>query len=286
MNQPSLSRAAWALLLAHLTLSLFGLVGISIMVPNPDLWSDWPFAGTLFPIALRQGGNLQILLGTAAVFVFGAATVGWRATLIFFLASVVLSLLLEFTGTSYGWPFGNYEYTDMFGSKILGKVPPAIPLSWFFMGMASFGLASAMLARWRGSAGLWPAILIGTMLLTAWDFVLDPAMSHETLALQYWIWEDTGPYLGVPLINFLGWLGTGVAFMFGASFFDRRLRPIEVEQGSFFLLVYLGNLLFAVSICLSNQLWVPVLLGSAFTGVILLGWFWPGLRAPALREGI
>lgn len=286
MKRESLERAGWMLLLLHLLVSLFGLVGIAIMVPNPELWSGSSPAASLFPLAVQQGGNLQIVLGAAAVLVFGAATVGWRPTLIFFLVSVGLSLVLEFTGTSYGWPFGNYEYTDMFGPKILEKVPPAIPLSWFFMGLASFGLATAIIRKWRGSAGLWGSILLGSLLLTAWDFVLDPAMSDESLALRYWIWEDTGPYMGVPLVNFVGWLGTGAVFMFAASYFDERLRPIRVERESFFLLIYLCNLIFAIGICLGHQLWLPAILGSAFTGLILFAWFRPGFKTLPLSEGI
>lgn len=286
MNQEFLERTGWGLLWLHLLVSLFGLVGIAIMVPNPELWSRSALGASLFPAAVQQGGNLQILLGAAAVLVFGAATVGRRATIIFFLVSVLLSLLLEFTGTSYGWPFGNYEYTEMFGFKILGKVPPAIPLSWFFMGFTSFALASAMIRKWRGAAGLWSSILLGTLLLTIWDFVLDPAMSHEALTLQYWIWEDTGPYMGAPLVNFVGWLGTGIFFMFVSSYFDERLRPIDVEQDSFFLLLYLCNLLFAIGICMANQIWLAAILGGVLTGLILFGWFRPGLRTPAFSEEV
>jgi putative membrane protein len=286
LQRLSLERAAWALLLAHALVTLFGLVGIAVMVPNPQLWSGSAISQQLFPLAVRQGGNLQIWLGAAAVLLFGAAKLGWRPVLIFFFVSVLLSLLLEFTGTSYGWPFGNYEYTDMFGFKFLGKVPPAIPLSWFYMGFASFGLAAALIARWRGTAGLWPSIILGSVLLTTWDLVLDPAMSNETLLLQYWIWEDVGPYMGVPLVNFAGWVATGIVFMFGSSFFDSRLRPVRVDQPSFFLAVYLTNLLFAVGICLGNGLWLPTLIGSLVAVLILAAWVLPGHRAAGARARV
>lgn len=286
MSRMSLERAAWALLWLHLLVSLFGLVGIAIMVPNPELWSGSSIAASLFPLAVQQGGNLQILLGAAAVLIFGAATVGWRATLVFFFASVLVSLTLELTGTSYGWPFGNYEYTGMFGFKILDKVPPAIPLSWFFMGFSSYALATAIIRKWRGAAGLWPSILLGSVLLTAWDFVLDPAMSHEALALQYWIWEDTGPYMGIPLVNFLGWLGTGIVFMFIASYFDDSLRPIHIEQNLFFLLIYQCNMLFAIGICIGAQLWLPAMLGSIFSALVLFACLKPSGEAAALNEGV
>lgn len=272
--------------MAHVCLSLFGLIGIAIMVPHPEIWRDWDLLATLFPLAVAQGGNVQIILGAAAVFAFGMVLAGKRALFIFFTVSVTLSLVFEFTGTSFGWPFGNYEYTEMFGLKILGKVPPVIPLSWFSMGFASFAVATALVRTWHGSARLWPSILMGSAMLVAWDLVLDPAMSHPNLLIQYWVWEDVGPYLGIPVVNFFGWMATGVIFMAVASHLDDRLRPIQGEQGAFFLVMYVCNLLFAAGICLGNQIWLPALLGLGLASVVTLAWFWPSFRPAMLRSDV
>ena len=284
MKQSSLKRAAWTLLMAHVFLSLFGLVGIAIMAPHPEIWSGWGLLADLFPLAVAQGGNFQIILGAAAVLGFGAALAGRRAMLIFFAVSVTLSLLFELTGTSFGWPFGNYEYTEMFGFKILGKVPPVIPLSWFSMGFTSFALATALVRKWSGATHLWPSILLGSAMLVAWDLVLDPAMSNPSLLLQYWVWEDVGPYLGVPILNFLGWMATGIIFMGVASHLDDRLRPIQGEQKTFFLIMYLCNLLFAAGICLGNQIWAPAVLGLGLASAVVLAWFWPAFRPAMLNS--
>lgn len=284
VKQIPLERAAWALLLVHVFLSLFGLAGIAIMVPRPEIWADWGVIAALFPVALAQGGNVQIILGAAAVFSFGAVIAGWRAMLIFFTVSVTLSLLFEFTGTSFGWPFGNYEYTELFGFKILGKVPPVIPLSWFSMGFASFAVATVLVRGRHGAVSPWPATVLGAAMLVAWDMVLDPAMSHPTLLLQYWVWEDVGPYLGVPIVNFLGWMTTGMIFMAVSSRLDSRLRSIADGQGTFFLVMYVCNLLFVAGICLGNQIWLPACIGLALTAAVVAAWFWPGVR-PALLGG-
>jgi putative membrane protein len=280
----SLERVAWSMLLAHVFLSLFGLAGIAIMVPHPDVWRDWGVIADLFPLAVAQGGNVQIILGAAAVLAFGTVVAGPRAMAIFCAISVALSLLFEVTGTSFGWPFGNYEYTEMFGYKILGKVPPVIPLSWFSMGFSSFAVATALIRSWHGSTSVWPAIFLGSAMLVTWDVVLDPAMSHPSLLLQYWVWEDVGPYLGVPIVNFLGWMATGMMFMGISSLLDRRLRPLDVDHSPFFLVMYLCNLLFAAGICLGNQIWLPAMLGLALAAVIMLAWFRPWLR-PAMLSG-
>ena len=42
--------------------------------------------------------------------------------------------------------------------------------------------------------------------MTAWDVVVDPILSGP--AYRAWVWEGGGPYLGVPVQNFVGWLAT------------------------------------------------------------------------------
>lgn len=275
MKSLLLEKTGWTFLGFHALVSLFGLAGIGIMLPNPDLWSGIDMLARAFPLALAQGGNVQIWSGAAAVLLFGAVIAGWRAALIFFGVSVLLSVMLELLGTAYGWPFGSYEYTDLFGYKIFGRVPPAIPLSWFSMAFSSFALAAGIIRKWCGAAGLWSSIALGSVMLTTWDLVLDPAMSNEALALQYWVWKDVGPYMGIPLINFLGWVAAGSAMMFAASYFDNRLRPIDAGTSPFFLAMYLCNLVFAIGICASSQLWLPAMVGSGLAAAVLIGWFLP-----------
>jgi uncharacterized membrane protein len=42
--------------------------------------------------------------------------------------------------------------------------------------------------------------------MTAWDLVIDPILSGPSV--KAWIWEAGGPYFGVPLQNYAGWLLT------------------------------------------------------------------------------
>jgi putative membrane protein len=280
----SLERAAWAFLLLHVAITVFGLVGIVVMIPNPEIWSGSPLLVYLFPLSVQWGGNIQIVAGAAVLLAYGTYVFGLRPVLVFFVASVAISLALELTGTLFGWPFGAYSYTEMFGPKILDEVPPAIPLSWFYMGLTSFVLARVIVARWGGRDSLVPSVIIGALLLTAWDLVLDPAMAHESLSLQYWVWEQTGPYMGVPLVNFLGWIATGVLFMGVASFVDRRLVSIQIDSLNIPLVLYITNMLFAIGICAGQGLWLPVIIGLALLAVTMLAVAGPVLSAPVLRR--
>jgi putative membrane protein len=123
-----------------------------------------------------------------------------------FIGVFLVSFLSEFVGTGYGIPFGGYGYTALLGAQLGGRVPALIPVSWFLMAVPSFVLAQAALGRRS------VAVRIGAaaVLLVIWDLALDPAMSYLT---PYWVWEETGPYYGMPWMNLLGWFATGVVLM-------------------------------------------------------------------------
>src|SRR5690606_16922477 len=103
------------LFVAHLAALIFGLVGLLIMLPNPELWTGDPRAVRVFDWSMEHAGATHIILGALAVFAWGVVALGWRKTSIFFVVSYALSLGFELFGTGTGWPFGNYEYTSFLG---------------------------------------------------------------------------------------------------------------------------------------------------------------------------
>jgi uncharacterized membrane protein len=248
------------LFFAHLAALIFGLVGILIMLPNPDLWSSDPNAVKVFNWSMEHAGATHILLGAAVMLTFGVIAIGWKKTMIFFVVSCSISLGSELFGTGTGWPFGNYEYTDFLGYKVLGRVPYTIPLSWFYVGFAGYLLAGAIVDRLNlARKTLW-TIAIGTWLLTVWDLVLDPAMAHESLRIQFWVWDETGPYFGMPIKNFIGWSATGLVFMAVSRWLwrenvDSRTVPMRLPWA-----VYAVNLLFAIVLSAGVDLWIPIIL--------------------------
>jgi len=262
MTRPSCTWLPLGLFIAHLGALIFGLVGILIMLPNPDLWAGDPRAVRVFDWSMEHAGATHILLGAAAMFAFGVLTLGWRKTTIFAVVSFVLSLGFELFGTGTGWPFGNYAYTDFLGTKVLDRVPYTIPLSWFYMGFASY-LLGALVAERLGVARrtLW-TLALGTWFLTVWDLVLDPAMAHESLRIQFWVWDETGPYFGMPIKNFIGWSVTGLLFMaISRLLWREEVDPRRVSM-LFPLAVYAINLVFAMVLSAGVGLWVPIVLAT------------------------
>lgn len=249
---------ARTLLVAHVLALVFGLIGMLVMIPNPQIWVGSPALVRVFTWSMQYAGALHIILGAAAMLAFGGRLIGWRRTLIFFAVSTCLSLSFELFGTGTGWPFGAYSYTQGLGYKIGDRVPYTIPLSWFYMGFASYLIGWAIAeARGPRSRPVW-AIALGVWFLTVWDLVLDPAMAHESLPIKFWIWHQTGPYFGMPVQNFLGWFGTGLVFIAISRLLWRRDPEREIPAW-YPLAVYVVNLFFAMVLSASVGLWVPLL---------------------------
>ncbi len=260
-------------LLAHGMAVAGAAFSLVFLIPHPEAWQHLPGSGKAFAIAMEHAGPLHIVLGAVAMLSFSWRTQGPRRALIFFGLAVGVSAAFELLGTGTGWPFGQYGYTHGLGWKIAGLVPYSIPLSWYYLGLAAYLLARAILVRWAPSVGPWGPVLLGTWLLMAWDLVLDPAMAHPDLPVKFWVWHTRGAYLGMPLINLVGWTVCGALFM-GAS---RWLWGDDVDPAVvppwFPGVVYAVNLGFGIVLCAWLGLALPIVLAvvAGFGPVLLLG---------------
>jgi uncharacterized membrane protein len=254
-------------LIGHLVAMAFGLAGLLLVMPHPEFLSLLPAGQMLFQWSMAGGGVVYILLGAIAVAIHAYRTLGLGRLFAFMLPAVFLSLGSELLGTSTGFPFGDYSYLNGLGYKIAGLVPFTIPLSWFYLGLSSYLLARAGLvtpangeSKGKGWFGQVAAIALGALLLTSWDFVLDPAMSQT--AMPFWYWHQPGAFFGMPYQNFAGWMGTGALFISVAALLWRK-QPLMLNRAELHLplFVYLGNFVFAAVMSLAAGIWIPVLLG-------------------------
>ncbi len=256
-------RTAWALTALHVLALLAGLFGILVAIPHPELWAGQPFAAAVYAFALQKTGGASMALGAVAMLAYGFAALGARRTLLFFGAAVLISACAELTGTKTGWPFGGYEYTDFLGPKLLGRVPVAVPLSWFTMGFASFVLAATVTARRARRDSVLTAILLGAWLLTAWDLVLDPSMAAPQLQyVHFWRWHETGPYFGMPLRNLAGWFGTGLLFIAAGRLLwnERSTGPMPALLP---FTVYAANVLWSMILSVAAGMWPTAVVAVA-----------------------
>ncbi|MCA2691092.1 MULTISPECIES: gamma-carotene 1'-hydroxylase CruF [unclassified Microcystis] len=260
-----------ALLIGHIVSMAFGLAGLLLVLPHPEFVANLPdFGKTAFAWSMAGGGVVYMVLGMAAVAVYAYRTLGVWHWLGFMVPAISLSLCSELLGTSTGFPFGHYRYLSGLGYKIAGLVPFTIPLSWFYLGFSAYiiarvGLSTLAIPQWLQNLG---AIAIGAVLLTSWDFVLDPAMSQSTI--PFWIWEQPGAFFGMPYENFAGWFGTGCVFMTVATLIW-QVQPVKLPSQDLTLpfVMYLGNFGFATVMSIGAGIYPPIFLGL-LTGILPL----------------
>ncbi|MEJ2205833.1 MAG: carotenoid biosynthesis protein [Gemmatimonadota bacterium] len=209
MRRPDWSggnRREWIALAALVVFTALSVGGYWNFALHPERLPETELAARFFTISFQFFAQLHILVAfvALAVVLVGRLKGRWIPA---FAAVYALSFLSEHLGTGYGVPFGGYGYTGLLGWKLGGRVPALIPVSWFLMALASWTIARAAVPeRMR-----WPMrITLATGWLVAWDLALDPAMSFLT---PYWMWDDAGPYYGMPWVNLAGWSLTGMVLM-------------------------------------------------------------------------
>jgi putative membrane protein len=251
-----MKRLAAIFLGLHVLALALGMFGLVSAVPNSGQFAGNPYAMAFYNWAIVNTGTVDIWTGTLAMLAFGIATLGPRRTLTFFIAATVISATAELTGTKTGWPFGGYEYTGFLGMRLAGRVPYTVPLSWFYMGFASFLLAARIVRQSRTRYDVPWSILLGAWLLMAWDLVLDPAMASDKMSvMHFWVWKEHGAYFGMPLRNLVGWLGTGIAFIgVGRLTWSGPFDALRVSAWLPFS-VYAVNVVWAMALSLSVGLW-------------------------------
>ncbi|GLW09139.1 hypothetical protein Misp01_42680 [Microtetraspora sp. NBRC 13810] len=155
-------------------------------------------ASGLHPRPVGLTSVVVLLLAASSLALAASACSLPRAAAAFGCAAVI-GYAAELLGTTTGVPFGAYRYTGVLQPQLAG-VPVVVALAWAGMGLAAYAVAPG---------GGWTRVVTGAVALTAWDLFLDPQM----LRLGLWVWEQEGPYRGVPLSNFAGWLAVSLLMM-------------------------------------------------------------------------
>lgn len=147
---------------------------------------------------------------------------GWRDALMLFGALGVYALVIETLAIITGYPYGHFGYSDHLGYRLFGYAPWTVAFAWTPLAIGAYAMAASV---FRSAL---PRALFGTILLTAFDLVLDPGAVY----LKFWQYADGGWYYGVPWSNFAGWLVSGFigAIIFEAFIASRRpLLPVPAQ---------------------------------------------------------
>jgi uncharacterized membrane protein len=191
-------------------------------------------------------------------------------------------------------------------SPKLLHVPILLGLAYIGMAYVSWTLSRLILGTTNPRPdGLYLLTLplLAAVIMTAWDFAQDPVWS--TL-LHAWRWRDGGPWFGVPITNFAGWLLTVFLIYFAFALYLSRSAVLRSPGQSHWraaILLYafcaLGTVaqLFrpqpmAVIADPTGTLWhtAAILRASAFVSIFIMGssalFAWPRIPRPAANASI
>lgn len=203
------------------------------------------------PLTLALVGACVVMFWVCA----WAATrlLGFRGARTLMGLALGLGWFAEQMGSSRGWFFGRYTYTEVLGPR-LGDVPLAIPLMWFALSLIGYVMASLML--WQRPVHAHPGFRgglltawVAAMVITAFDLGADP---YFVFVLKAWIMQKTdGGWFGETLQGFAGWMAVSLFILgcFQALAAPRRSPP--PEEGAplavlALLLTYASGLVFQV----------------------------------------
>jgi putative membrane protein len=213
---------------------------------------------------------LGVLLQASLAILFLAEVTGTRRTTGIVMTVVAVAWSAEMIGSKTGIPFGGYHYTSILQPQVVG-VPLLVPLAWLMMLFPAWAVAQRLTGRTSGLA----FVAVSAAAFTAWDLYLDPQMVRWGL----WVWDQRGPYFGIPVVNFAGWLLVSAAVTVLA-------RPPALPQRPLLVIYTLTWLVEAVGLLLSGGLHGPALCGFIGMG-LFTGLAWRNeviSRRPLLEE--
>lgn len=161
---------------------------VLVMVSVPIV--RWVAGAGAERVGIAAGVFAQVAVVIAAL----ASSLAWFTVVIVALIPV-LGWASEVLGSKTGVPFGDYHYTEVLQPQV-AHVPVLIPLAWLMMMPPAWAVGAVLapgmpLAQWA----------IAAAAFTAWDVYLDPLM----VKWDFWRWRRGGAYLGIPLVNYVGW---------------------------------------------------------------------------------
>jgi putative membrane protein len=220
---------------------------------------NWIWGAEIIPLGL----TLAVMLQAAAVYFTLHNSWGWQKTTVTAVLIAALTLFVEWLGSTTGFPFGRYHYSNLMQPQI-GGVPVLIPAAWFMMLPCAWAVANQIQmqlpVRWTTKRWLFP--LIVGLAFTAWDLLLDPQM----VAWQLWAWDNPGGYFGIPWSNYLGWWGTVVLL-------TALIRPENLPTKPLLIIYTFTWFLETFGLLFFWDLIGPGLVGGAVMGLFVwLGW--------------
>jgi putative membrane protein len=199
-------------------------------------------------------------------FVVSVPERGVKATLRFAAIATAVAFAAEYSSTHTGFPFGRYAYTGATrgDEAYFSNVPAFVPFSYAVMIYGGRSIATFLT---RSKVAL---VVLGAVATTAIDLVVDPVAvrgSHWFLG-DLFHYTHPGPWFGVPLTNFGGWLLTAGAVLAIDEALGRKEAIAPARRG---ILLTGGVVVFNVVLAFAIGATAVGFASLAVAGIMALG---------------
>ncbi|HEY1351466.1 MAG TPA: carotenoid biosynthesis protein [Ktedonobacteraceae bacterium] len=232
------------LFVAYLALLACCLAELLLVSPAFSFWQPDASSLALFQVLVQRSTEIQILLGTMLMLLFGCVCVGFFQTLSCFAICVPVALVLS--GKTL-WP---------------GLAALLTLLPWFFMGFASYLLAGRLVTRLGlPRQALW-SLLLGTYFLLAWNVTLDVVLAGARLPGQSALWRQYASSIGPPSFNLVSCTLAALLLLSISRLFWRGQK--QVQQCTIWLpfSLYTANIGFTLLLSIGSGLWLPLIFAT------------------------
>lgn len=215
--------------------------------------------------------SLMLILQGLAATTWVMINYGWRRGLLAAGMVLLLSFVIETVGVLTGFPFGQYYYTDILAPKLF-IVPVGIMFAWLMMTLSSFFMARFIVSRiFPRLHGARLIVVLSATLAMISDTQMEPVAFHVK---DYWRWETSGQYYGVPISNFVAWLIISLLLLTVLSRIagdDQTWRLNNYKPRFNFVptTLYLMNLVLFAAVNFSHAFYAAGLIGLIVTVLIL-----------------
>lgn len=226
------------------------------------------FPGTLITIFLDAIPENARWFGGLLMTIQGVSVIAWmfhyHGSRAFYPITAVLlgSCTIEYVGATTGFPFGSYSYTTVLSPRILDTVPVAILFAWMMVIAGAWYTGRILI---NSSSRVVRAVLTGLFVMII-DIQIEPVATHIN---QYWEWYDSGPYYGVPTVNFAGWWAVGFILGYICDPYFVRINASDAHVVP--LIAVVGSYIMFASMTYMHGYYIATIVALAMTVVTWVG---------------
>ncbi len=212
-------------------------------------------ANVVIPAEAHFVSGINVILFSIPVFWASVRWLGRKDAIILFVIFGVLALLIETSAIITGFPYGHFGYSELLGYKLFGYTPWTVALAWTPLVLGIY----AVVRRTVGNQIL--RVVLIAVFLVIFDLVIDPG----AVKIGFWRYQGGGPFYGVPVSNFVGWVFSGtiagiVMEIFAAIRKPLLPAPVQLVSSAFFLLSYWTALAFFLGFVAPTLIGLGILL--------------------------